>query len=128
VAGKTGTTNEARDAWFIGYTPTLLALVWVGFDNGEAHGLSGAEAAVPIWTDFMKQALDAYPSATFAVPDGVTTTNIDATNGKLANRFCPIVAREVFLAGTEPELCTEHGGVTDQVGEWWRRFRDWLRR
>jgi penicillin-binding protein 1B len=128
VAGKTGTTNEARDAWFVGYTPTLLALVWVGFDNGEAHGLSGAEAAVPIWADFMKQALEAYPSSPFAIPDGVTEANIDATNGKLANRFCPIVAREVFLAGTEPEVCTEHGGVTDQVGDWWRRFRDWLRR
>jgi penicillin-binding protein 1B len=128
VAGKTGTTNEARDAWFVGYTPTLLALVWVGFDNGEAHGLSGAEAAVPIWTDFMKQALEAYPSLPFAIPDGVTEANIDATNGKLANRFCPIVVREVFLAGTEPEMCTEHGGITDQVGDWWRRFRDWLRR
>ena len=128
VAGKTGTTNDGRDAWFVGYTPTLLALVWVGFDNNEAHGMSGGEAAVPIWTDFMKQALEAYPSPAFTVPDGVTVATIDTTNGKLANRFCPITAREVFLTGTEPEECTEHGGAVDQMGDWWRRFRDWLRR
>jgi penicillin-binding protein 1B len=127
AAGKTGTTNDARDAWFVGYTPTLLALVWVGFDNNEAHGLTGNEGAVPIWTDFMKQALDAYPSPGFTVPEGVTVTTIDTTNGKVANRFCPITAREVFLAGTEPEVCTEHGGISDHIGDWWRRFRDWLR-
>ena len=128
VAGKTGTTNDARDAWFVGYTPTLLALVWVGFDNNDAHGMSGAQAAVPIWTDFMRQALDAYPAPAFAVPEGVTVATIDTTNGRIANRFCPVTAREVFLAGTEPEPCTDHGGMTDQMNEWWRRFRDWLRR
>jgi len=56
AAGKTGTTNEGRDAWFVGYTSNLLTLVWVGFDNGEPHGLSGAEAALPIWVDFMRRA------------------------------------------------------------------------
>jgi len=61
IAGKTGTTNDGRDAWFVGYTPKLLALVWVGFDGGEPHGMSGARAALPIWVDFMKQAFDAYP-------------------------------------------------------------------
>ncbi|HET7296671.1 MAG TPA: PBP1A family penicillin-binding protein, partial [Gemmatimonadales bacterium] len=65
VAGKTGTTNEGRDAWFVGYSSNLLALVWVGFDDGRPHGLSGAEAALPIWSDFMKQALGAYPAAPF---------------------------------------------------------------
>src|SRR2546430_15234644 len=80
MAGKTGTTNDGRDAWFVGYTPTLLALVWVGFDNGEAHGLSGAQAALPIWADFMRLALYAYPTPSFAVPAGVATGQIDATN------------------------------------------------
>jgi penicillin-binding protein 1B len=56
VAGKTGTTNAGRDAWFVGYTPTLLAVVWVGFDSGEPHRLSGAEAALPIWAEFMRTA------------------------------------------------------------------------
>jgi len=128
VAGKTGTTNDGRDAWFVGYTPTLLALVWVGFDNGEAHGLSGAQAALPIWAEFMKPALDAYPAPTFAVPAGVTTVKIDATNGRGANLFCPVVISETFLAGTEPAPCEEHGGVPTPILNLWRRFSDWLGR
>ena len=63
VAGKTGTTNEGRDAWFVGYSSRLVAVVWVGFDDGQAHGVSGAQAALPIWADFMRQALTAYPEA-----------------------------------------------------------------
>jgi penicillin-binding protein 1B len=128
VAGKTGTTNDGRDAWFVGYTPTLLALVWVGFDNGTPLRLSGAQAALPIWADFMKQAIDAYGAPPFPVPAGITTAVIDTTNGKLANRYCPLVARENFLAGTEPPPCDEHGGVADQLTDWWRRFTDWLGR
>ncbi len=128
VAGKTGTTNEGRDSWFVGYSPTLLALVWVGFDSGEAHGLSGAEAALPIWADFMKQALEAYSSPQFTLPPGIAVADIDTSNGKLATRFCPLVAREAFLEGTEPEVCNEHRGVTDYVGGLWKRFLDWLRR
>src|SRR5262249_56324805 len=128
AAGKTGTTNDGRDAWFVGYTPTLVTLVWVGFDGRDAHGLSGAQAALPIWADFMRQAIDAYPAPAFTVPTGVTVTSIDTTNGRLANQYCPLTAREVFLQGTEPPLCEEHGGVADQVLDWWRRFRDWLRR
>ena len=127
LAGKTGTTNDARDAWFVGYAPNLLAIVWVGFDDAHAHGLSGAEAALPIWMDFMRQALDAYPASPFPVPPGITFADIDTTNGKLANRYCPAVARETFLAGTEPPVCTDHGGPVDQVVDWWRRFRNWIR-
>src|SRR5207247_10222568 len=58
LAGKTGTTNDGRDAWFVGYSPTLVAVVWVGFDGNEPHGLSGAEGALPLWSGFMKQAHD----------------------------------------------------------------------
>jgi penicillin-binding protein 1B len=128
VAGKTGTTNDARDAWFVGYTPHLLALVWVGFDGGDAHGLSGAEAALPIWADFMRQALDAYPAPPFEVPAGISLVDIDATNGRRATRFCPVVAGEVFLEGSEPPPCEEHGWIGEQVIDWWRRLRDWFRR
>ena len=88
IAGKTGTTNDGRDAWFVGYSSRLVAVVWVGFDDGEPHGLSGAAAALPIWTQFMKQALDAYPAPAFAVPDGITTADIDTSNGKLAGESC----------------------------------------
>jgi penicillin-binding protein 1B len=128
IAGKTGTTNEGRDAWFIGYAPRLLVAVWVGFDGGEAHGLSGAEAALPIWADFMRQALDAYPQPSFTVPTGISFATIDLTNGLLANRFCPTTGRETFLSGTEPPPCQEHGGVSDQIIDWWKRLREWWRR
>jgi penicillin-binding protein 1B len=128
VAGKTGTTNDGRDAWFVGYAPRLLAVVWVGFDGGDAHGLSGADAALPIWADFMRQVIDVYPQPAFAVPGGIAFADVDVTNGLRANRFCPTVVRETFLAGTEPEPCQEHGGVGDQILDWWQRLREWWRR
>jgi len=129
VAGKTGTTNDGRDAWFVGYSPRLLALVWVGFDNGEPHGMSGAKAALPIWLDFMKQALDAYPQKTdFETPAGISFADIDATNGKRAARACPVIVREAFLTGTEPPLCDQHRGVIDHVLDGWNRLTDWFRR
>jgi membrane carboxypeptidase/penicillin-binding protein len=121
VAGKTGTTNDGRDAWFVGYSSNLLALVWVGFDDGTPHGLSGADAALPIWSDFMRQALTVYPAAAFETPPGVTIVNIDPTNGKRAGSYCPLVRPEAFLAGTEPEPCTEHGFL-DQIQGFWKRL------
>jgi penicillin-binding protein 1B len=128
VAGKTGTTNDGRDAWFVGYSPRLLAMVWVGFDSGEPHGMSGAKAALPIWLDFMKQALDAYPQADFEMPAGISFADIDASNGKRAARACPVIVREAFLTGTEPPLCDEHRGVIDHVVNGWNRLTEWFRR
>ena len=128
VAGKTGTTNDGRDAWFVGYTPRLVVAVWVGYDGGDAHGLSGADAALPIWMDFMREALAAYPQPAFAVPAGISFAAIDLTNGRLANESCPVTARETFLAGTEPPPCQEHGGFGNQLYDWWRRVRDWWKR
>ena len=81
-AGKTGTTNDYRDAWFIGYTPDLLASVWVGFDHRSALDLSGGQAALPIWTDFMKQATAADPPRPFIEPPGVTMVRVDRTTGR----------------------------------------------
>jgi len=128
VAGKTGTTNEGRDAWFVGYSRNLLALVWIGFDDGTPAGLSGAEGALPIWSEFMRQALDVYPAGPFAEPTGITHAKIDLTNGRTATAYCPLVATEVFLAGTEPPACVEHGGVTEQIGRWWDKVWDWFRK
>ncbi|MGH7816178.1 MAG: PBP1A family penicillin-binding protein [Candidatus Binatia bacterium] len=68
AAGKTGTTNDYKDAWFVGYTPDLLAVVWVGFDGPRKIGLSGAEAALPIWTEFMKNATASMPVTDFVGP------------------------------------------------------------
>jgi penicillin-binding protein 1B len=109
AAGKTGTTNDLRDAWFVGFTPELLTVVWVGFDDNQPVGLSGAQAALPIWTQFMKAALAGYPDAPFEAPDGITFIDIDPDTGKLAAPGCPRTFREAFLAGTEPtDVCELH--------------------
>jgi penicillin-binding protein 1B len=126
VAGKTGTTNEGRDAWFVGYSPNLLALVWVGFDDGTPAGLSGSEGALPIWSEFMRQALDIYPGGAFPEPAGITHAKVDVTTGRRATAFCPLVTTEVFVAGTEPPYCEEHGGITEQIERWWDRVRGWF--
>ena len=65
AAGKTGTTNDAKDAWFAGFTPNLLAVVWTGFDQKEELGLTGAQASLPAWTDFMKAATASRPPVEF---------------------------------------------------------------
>src|SRR5204863_3951710 len=77
AAGKTGTTNDLRDAWFVGFTPELLTVVWVGLDENQALGLSGAQAAVPIWTTFMMRALGGHGDQPFTVPPNVTFADID---------------------------------------------------
>jgi membrane carboxypeptidase/penicillin-binding protein len=69
AAGKTGTTNDYKDAWFVGYTPDLLAVVWVGFDGQSKLNLSGSEAALPIWTEFMKSATASMPVTDFVAPE-----------------------------------------------------------
>jgi len=109
AAGKTGTTNDLRDAWFVGFTPGLLTVVWVGFDDNQPLGLTGAQAALPIWTEFMKRALAGTPNTPFEAPDGIGFVDIDPDTGKLAVPGCPRVIREAFLAGTEPgQACDLH--------------------
>jgi len=111
-AGKTGTTNDGRDAWFIGFSPRLLVAVWVGFDDNRGLNLSGSMAALPIFADFARR----IPSHSFEVPfaltEGVVTASIDPTTGMLVTEECPASFNEVFLAGTEPTVrCTVHGGA-----------------
>jgi penicillin-binding protein 1B len=109
AAGKTGTTNDLRDAWFVGFTPELLTVVWVGFDDNQPVGLSGARAALPIWTQFMRTALAGRASVPFEAPEGITFIDIDAETGKLAGPHCPKIITEAFVSGTEPrELCDLH--------------------
>jgi penicillin-binding protein 1B len=109
AAGKTGTTNDLRDAWFAGFTPELLTVVWVGLDENQPLGLSGAQAALPIWTNFMLRALAGHPNLEFRVPDGIDFVEIDKDTGKLALPTCPRTFREAFLAGTAPtESCDLH--------------------
>jgi len=109
AAGKTGTTNDTKDAWFAGYTPDLLAVVWVGFDNQSKLGLSGAQAALPIWSEFMKQATAGTPVSDFIPPAGVKMVDIDPLSGYRATPNCPQVVREAFLEGEEPTgFCPLH--------------------
>jgi penicillin-binding protein 1B len=109
AAGKTGTTNDLRDAWFVGFTPELLTVVWVGFDDNQPVGLSGAQAALPIWTTFMMRALAGRPDVSFEAPEGISFVDIDPLNGKLATPRCPKVVHESFLVGTEPTaVCDLH--------------------
>lgn len=109
AAGKTGTTNDARDAWFVGYTPDLLAVVWVGFDHQTELGLAGSEAALPIWTDFMKLATEDTPATDFVRPPGLVAVAIDPETGYRATAFCPRHVRDYFPKGSAPEqFCPLH--------------------
>jgi penicillin-binding protein 1B len=109
AAGKSGTTNDLRDAWFVGFTPELLTVVWVGLDDNQPVGLTGTQAALPIWTSFMMRALAGRPSTSFESPEGIVVVGIDRDTGKVAAAGCPRIFREAFIAGTEPaELCALH--------------------
>ncbi len=109
AAGKTGTTNDLRDAWFVGFTPEMLTVVWVGLDDNQALGLSGAQAALPIWLSFMQRALAGRGDHAFDVPDNINFVDIDRDTGATALPGCLRVMREAFLSGAEPhELCEIH--------------------
>lgn len=105
AAGKTGTTNDFTDAWFIGYTPQLVAGVWVGYDDRHSLGnrMSGGAVACPIWTKFMKEALAKEPVLDFPVPTGVTFVKIDPETGLLASPRTKDAYLEAFISGGEPK-------------------------
>ena len=112
IAGKTGTTDDHRDAWFIGYTPDLVIGVWVGFDGGTTLRLTGAQAALPIWVDFFRKAVPAV-SVDFPVPPGIVTRVIDPRTAQLATTACPESLEESFMEGTEPTVfCETHNPGT----------------
>ena len=109
VSGKTGTTDENRDSWFVGYTPEVLCAVWVGTDSGRDTGLSGAGGGLLIWTRFMKALYPASGPRALAVPQGVVTAVIDPASGYLATTACPEQFTEAFIEGTAPtETCPLH--------------------
>jgi penicillin-binding protein 1B len=115
AAGKTGTTNDKRDAWFIGFTPQTLALTWVGFDDNDPTGLSGSEAAVPMWTRYMLAVAANEPSRDFPMPEGIQFADVDESSGGLATPLCPknLIVREAFKVGTAPTgPCPTHSGAT----------------
>ncbi|MBX3702250.1 MAG: PBP1A family penicillin-binding protein [Steroidobacteraceae bacterium] len=104
IAGKTGTTNDGRDAWFSGFNPDLVATAWVGFDQERPLGAQeeGARTALPMWIYFMREALAGRPERRFPMPDGVVTARVAADTGPLADASAPASEFEYFLADHLP--------------------------
>jgi len=111
AAGKTGTTQDYHDGYFIGYTPELVCGVWVGFDAPQSLGMPGAEAALPAWVSFMNENVSA-DSPDFPEPSGIVYATIDPQSGGLATSYCPRAIALPFLIGTAPTgICTLHAGL-----------------
>jgi penicillin-binding protein 1A len=113
-AGKTGTYNEYTDAWFVGFTPSFAAGVWVGFDQKVSMGplATGAHMALPIWAEFMGQVVAERGDEPFARPDGLVDKRVCLRSGMLATSNCDSTAVEIFLADQFPQRpCDLHGGA-----------------
>ncbi len=113
AAGKTGTTDDYRDAWFIGYTPQIITGVWVGYDKPRpgGPGFTGGAVCAPIWGRFMRGALAGKPVFDFPKPDTVVTVLIDPTTNELATPLCPVQREEFYIMDTQPtKPCEKHGG------------------
>jgi penicillin-binding protein 1B len=118
-AGKTGTTSNYRDAWFIGYSPKILSLVWIGFDDARSVRLAGGDACVPIWTAYMNRISGMVPDVAWKRPDDVITREVDPESGMLATPYCPQSRGEIFVAGTEPAvMCPLHAGSGEPSPLW----------
>ncbi len=118
AAGKTGTTDDYRDAWFIGYTPQVVTGIWVGYDQPRpgGKGFTGGAVAAPIWEKFMRSAVAARPAIDFPQPDTVMKITIDPTTGFAANADCPEKREEYYLSATVPTTnCPLHGGTPLQI-------------
>ncbi|HKH48699.1 MAG TPA: PBP1A family penicillin-binding protein [Thermoanaerobaculia bacterium] len=115
LAGKTGTTNDRRDSWFAGYTPDRVTVVWVGYDDNAETRLSGARAALPIWSRFVAAVRPARGFAPFAPPPGIVQVTVDPLTGQLATPYCPYRITEQFAEWQVPnEPCQRHSpGGTD---------------
>jgi penicillin-binding protein 1A len=115
VAGKTGTSNNARDAWFVGYSAELVAGVWVGYDDHRplGKGESGSKSALPIWIDFMQGATAGRPVVDFPVPSGIEHVSIDPATGKRAYEGQADALDEVFISGTAPTEVAQPKDVLD---------------
>jgi 1A family penicillin-binding protein len=131
VAGKTGTTNDGADVWFVGYTPTVIAAVWFGYDTPRpiAASASGGRLAAPAWASFYLDGWLERDPADWEPPAGMVSRTIDAFNGDLANQWCPVTQREWFRIGTEPtHTCTEHRApLVERLADFGRKLGEALR-
>ena len=106
IAGKTGTTDDEYDLWFVGFTPEIVAVVWVGYDEPSPIGVPSSRGALPIWADFLAELSGGRVRGAFTKPSGVEQIEIDPTSGARAFAGCPEHRPEFFLTGTEPkETC-----------------------
>lgn len=109
AAGKTGTTNQYKDAWFTGFTPTLCASVWVGYDremglrDANRVGITGSRGASPIWVDFMMKATAGEPFREFSKPPNIHIESVDSTTGRRASFFTKTPVQVVLKDGQEPK-------------------------
>jgi len=111
AAGKTGTSENFQDAWFVGYMPQLACGVWVGYDQPKSLGRSAAGIALPLWVPFMQKALHLVGAEDFPEPKNLIWKTIDPENGLLVRSGCPTRKERPFLPGTEPtQLCSVHAG------------------
>ena len=121
TAGKTGTTDGLRDAWFIGYTPDLVIGVWVGADDARSIGLTGSDIALPIWADVMVKAVRGHPPSPFTPPPGIVMTPVDSQTGQ---RVCGDgeAISEAFRQGSEPAACDSlaETPVVRDLASWFR--------
>jgi penicillin-binding protein 1B len=115
LAGKTGTS---RDGWFVGYSPNLVCVVWIGFDDNKQLGLTGAEAALPAWVDFMKNAIALRPDLGgehFECPEGIKFVEIDSLTGLISTVSCPLRELIAVTEKSAPHLeCYLHGNLPFQ--------------
>ncbi len=120
VAGKTGSTNNYFDAWFVGYTPQIATGVWVGFDHEKSLGKGevGGRAALPIWIEYMKTAHSDLPQLSFQLPEGIVFVNIDADTGRLANATSKNTLKQAFLEGTEP---SSSGNNVEETNDFYKQ-------
>jgi len=131
AAGKTGTTDENYDAWFLGFTRYYTCGVWVGFDEKQPMGswMEGAHAALPIWTEIMKRAHAGLKPLPFAAPDGILVVSVCRDSGLRPTRYCPRTVQEAFIEGKEPtRSCDRHSASSSSFLGGGGEFRDLDRR
>lgn len=128
AAGKTGTTDEFKDAWFVGFTPRISCAVWVGYDKNRDVNISGGVIAGPIWANFIEGASRRLAEGDFYRPDNIRLLNICLDSGLVASESCPRQVEMAFVEGSEPEdICYEHreengGSLDDGIFPWWQSW------
>ena len=122
IAGKTGTTDDEYDLWFVGFTPEIVAVVWVGYDEPREIGVPSSRGALPIWADFLAEVSGSKVRGVFARPGGVERVEIDPESGARALAGCRQSAPEFFLEGTAPTETCPVGGRGGSGGFFRRLF------